>query len=395
MKKTTLLSLFILGCSLVYTVPCFSFTKETDAKLETTIKNIIDEYNIPGAVVGVWIPSKGEWTGAFGLADKETKEKMKIDDHFKVDHLPITLIMIGFFQLLDEGKVSLNDKISQYIKNIPNGDKITLGQLIDRNSSQILPSVKGFPIPKPATTLEELKENMKTLKTHTLQEYVDTGFEPHKEGERYVPNFMLLALVIEKVSGMSLEKYFEKNIFEPLKLQQTSIPTDYANMPKPFAHGYTKATFNNVTSEVDASIANPSFFWGASVSSLPDLKILAQAVGTGSLLSKDSFKRMQEWRESPQKSKWGLGMGFDNGWLTPMLGIMPGYESFAAYLPKEKAIFVCLINADTYIEKNGQVIPAGRFISREIVRILDLPLMDDASLPAKEYGGPTEKGKGH
>ena len=169
-------------------------------------------------------------------------------------------------------------------------------------------------------------------------------------------------------------------------------------MPKPFAHGYTQVEFNNVVSEIDASIANPVHPLIAAVSTLPDLKILAEAVGTGSLLSKESFQRMQEWQKTPwqtEKMHWGLSMKFDNGWITPMVGPQVGYDAVVAYLRKEKVILVCLTNTDTYAEKNDQKISPAQFISREIARILDLPLMEEGISSAKDYGGPTEKGKSH
>lgn len=364
-----------------------------DHKLETTVQKTMEEYNIPGAVIGIWIPGKGEWVSAIGVADKETKEKMTINDHFKVDHLPLALVMIGFFQLLDEGKISLDDKLSKYVKNVPNGDKLTLGQLIDPNSE--VPSLKGIrPSKGAAKTLQELKENMKELKPHTLQEYVDSGFRERSEGVAHGPAFELLALVIEKVSGMNLEEYFEKNIFEPLKLKNTSMPFDYGKMPEPFAHGYTKIEFNKVESEVDTSIANPMTPLIIGVSTLPDLKILAHAIGDGKLLSQESFQQMQKWKEwGSNNIQLGLGIMLDNGWLSPMVGNMPGFDAVIAYHPKEKVIFVCLINTNVYVEKNDRKIPPARFISREIAALLNLPLMSDAGFPSKEYGGPSQKGK--
>jgi D-alanyl-D-alanine carboxypeptidase len=397
MKKITFLSLFLLICGFFHTNSCLSFTKETDQKLHTTVQNIMDEYNIPGAVVGVWIPGEGEWVQAFGFANKEKKEKMKIEDRFAIRGLPYTLVMIGFLKLLDEGKVSLDDKLSKYLKDVPNDDKITLGYLLSEKTD-LLPSVKGYPIPKKAsTTVAEFKERLAKEKPHRIQEYVDTGLGPHEEGKRYVYSIMLLSLVIEKVSGMSLEKYFEQNIFAPLKLHHTSLPSDYAKIPQPYAHGYLKVKYGDVVSEVDVSNGNPYTSLDAAVSNLPDLKILAQAIGSGSLLKKDSFQRMEKWTDWSFNTKKGLELILDNGWIEPMVEVFGGYDAVVAYLPAKKAVLVCLTNTGTQIEKNGMVMTSARLIAREVLGLLDLPLISDLGVPVKDFPtGPDwiiEKGK--
>ena len=52
---------------------CFPISKST---MDDICQTLIDEYKIPGVIVGVWIPGKGEWVSALGVADKKTKEKI-------------------------------------------------------------------------------------------------------------------------------------------------------------------------------------------------------------------------------------------------------------------------------------------------------------------------------
>lgn len=349
MKKFNIFSFFIIVCALMYTQPCLSFSQKIDTQLETTVQKLRDDYQLPGVVIGVWIPNKGAWVKAFGFADKALKEKMTIDDHFRIGSVTKTFVVTGLLQLVDKGKLSLDDKINKYIENVPNGNKITLRQLANMTSG--LPSYT-----KNKTWLDEfLKDKNRMWKPEELLNAafsVPLSFNPGEKFEYSNTNTFLLGLVVEKVSGLKLEEYLKENIFKPLQLKNTSLPMD-EKLPKPFAHGYAQLPDG---SEEDDTFRNTSwaFAAGGMVSNLHDLKIWAQALGTGELLSKKSFKERLEWADvSPNTAlrHYGLGIGFDDGWLFHT-GELPGYNSVVAYLPEEKAIFVCLINSDATIKKS-------------------------------------------
>lgn len=395
MRKTKILSLFIFICALIYTASCFSFTKEIDHKLETTVQKIIQENHLPGAVVGIWIPGKGEWIHASGLADKKTKEKITINDHFRVRGIPSALVMIGIYQLIDKGKISLDDKISQYVENVPNGDKITLKNLMDHTS--------GLPYPTPYKEGErhpKVSEGLKASKIYPTKMLVENGLTYpvlSNPGEKWNPNAMdseLLSLVIEKVTGNTLKQYFEKNVLEPLALKNTSFPHDYANMQKPFAHGYIMEKFNNAETAVDRSFFNPVSFLVDGVSNLHDLRVLIEAIGTGKLLSKKSLKEQFERIKDPETHKetnQGHGIRFDNGWVKATGGSL-AYSSEVAYLPEKEATIVCLTNTgDMLVEKNGGRMVPALFLCREIEGILNLPLMEEGVRPVQDNESSTKK----
>lgn len=352
MKKTTIFSLFLVFYTLIYPKTSHSFSKELDQKLETTIQKTIDENKIPGVVIGVWIPGKVEWVRAFGFSDKATQEKMKLEDYFRIGSITKTFVTTGLLQLLDKGLISLDDPIGKYIANVPNGDKITIRQLANMTS--------GLPNYSEDKEWEKVafKDPQHTWEPKELLKIafrMPILFQP---GEKYYycnTNTILLGLVIEKISGMKLGSYLEKNILKPLKLNHTSYPIDN-KMPEPFAHGYSLQTLNKT--EEDVSLNNPSWTWAAGqmISTLHDLKIWAKALGTGKLLSKKSFQERTKWVEiAPgDKSKlYGLGVALIHGWIAHT-GELPGYNSLVAYRPEDKAIFVCLVNMDTHLKINGK-----------------------------------------
>jgi D-alanyl-D-alanine carboxypeptidase len=367
MQNSRVLSMIIVLCSLIYTTPSSASSSKIDQKLESTVQTLIDEYKIPGVVIGLWIPNKVEWVVALGVADKKTKEKMSITDHFRIGSLTKLFTVTALLQLSDQGKVSLDDKIGKYIQNVPNGDKITLRQLANMTSG--LPSYTE----NEAWVKEMLKGKNRQWQP---QELLDVAFsmpllaKPGKKFHYCNTNTILLGLVIEKVSGMSLGEYFKKNIFNPLTLSNTSFPLDN-KMPEPFAHGYSVQTLTNV--EEDVSLNNPSwgFAAGQLISNLEDLKIWAEALGTGELLSKKAFKERLTWLTIPpntKSKKYGLGIGFNNGWLMHT-GELPGYNSIVAYLPEEKGIFVCLVNSDIPIKIKDKDVSPANLIFESIAKI--------------------------
>ena len=110
------------------------FSSEMKEKLQAKMESLIKEINAPGFNFGIWIPGEGEWQNSFGVADKETAEKMSLDNHFRIGSITKTFVITAVLQLVDKGDISLDDKISKYIDNVPNGDKITIRQLANMTS---------------------------------------------------------------------------------------------------------------------------------------------------------------------------------------------------------------------------------------------------------------------
>jgi D-alanyl-D-alanine carboxypeptidase len=93
------------------------FSSEIQKKLQTRMESLVKEINAPGFNVGIWIPGEGEWQNSFGVANKETAEKMSLDKHFRIGSITKTFVITAILQLVDKGDISLDDKISKYIDN--------------------------------------------------------------------------------------------------------------------------------------------------------------------------------------------------------------------------------------------------------------------------------------
>lgn len=107
-------------------------------------------------------------------------------------------------------------------------------------------------------------------------------FAPGTDYKYCNTNTVLLGMVVEKISGLSLADYLQQNIFDPLGLDATSYPPN-GLMPLPYSQGYNKAPDGTV---FDAALWNPS--WGNAagviVSNAADMTTWAAALGKGTLL---------------------------------------------------------------------------------------------------------------
>lgn len=365
--KKSVFYLVILTLSFANISSVFSFSEKVDRILEHKLTELVKKYQFPGAMVGVWIPDQGEWVHAEGLADKQTKEKLTINDHFRVGSITKTFVVTALLQLMDRGKLSLDDKITQYIEKVPNGDKITLRQLANMTSG--LPNYT-----KNKAWLKTFLENPNYVWTPkellAVAFSVPIQFEPGEKFEYCNTNTVLLGLVIEKVSKQSLGEFLDENIFKPLKLKNTFYPMD-GTLPFPYAHGYAGLPDHSI---VDDTFRDPSwsFAAGALVSTLGDLRIWAKALGTGKLISEKAFLERLSWEKvSPntEDRHYMLGVGFDKGWLLHE-GELPGYNTKIAYLPEEKAVFVCFINTDADVKVKGKRISPATVIFKDMAKIL-------------------------
>ena len=129
-QKTIAISLFLIaaGAACGSSSTSKSLSSSTTAQLDQAISQAIRQEGIPGAIVGVWSPS-GNYVRAFGLADTATNSPMQQNFYQSIGSITKTFTVTAVLQLVDQGKVSLDDPISKYRAGVPNGDHITIREL--------------------------------------------------------------------------------------------------------------------------------------------------------------------------------------------------------------------------------------------------------------------------
>ncbi|WP_200308753.1 serine hydrolase domain-containing protein [Streptomyces adelaidensis] len=336
--------------------------RELTARLDKAVKGVRRETGVPGVVVGLWMPGKGCYVRATGVADTETRRPMTTDQFVRIGSETKTFTATALLKLVDDGRVGLDDPISAYIDGVPNGDRITLRHLAGMRSGL-------FPYSADPGFAEALLSD--PSRSFTPRELLAYGFKHRntfKPGEKFQysnTNFVLLGLVIEKVSGHRLADFIDNRVLRPAHLRHTLFPKG-AEFPEPHPRGYTNQTLSGEVE--DATNWNPSWAWaaGAIISDLHDLRRWAKVVATGTLLSPETQKeRLKTLPTGFPGTSYGLGIFESGGWIGHN-GSIPGYQTVTVYLPSKKATLVLMLNTD--IPHEGQE-PSSLF-ARAITEIV-------------------------
>jgi D-alanyl-D-alanine carboxypeptidase len=334
------------------------------AQLRSLVTQTMKDNAIPGAVVMIKSPKLGDWSGTFGTGTVGENKPLSIDDSFRIGSNTKTMTSTVILQLVQEGKLKLDDPISKYISGVPNGDNITIANLSEMRSG--LYSYTTDPAFNKALDDDPQK-------VWTPQELLDIGFkhgttaQPGKEFNYDNTNIVLLGLVIEKLTGMSLADAFKKRIFEPLGMTHTFLPAaNDASLPDPHPQGYmfgtnvstletTELPQAQQTAALDGTLKpndhtndNPSWAWaaGGAISTAGDLAIYVKKLIAGGLLDPQLQKqRLDSIQPTAPGAPGGYGLGLAA--FGPLLGHdgqLPGFMTFMTYDPNEELTVIVLTN---------------------------------------------------
>jgi D-alanyl-D-alanine carboxypeptidase len=282
--------------------------------LQTRLQQALDQtmatYNVPGAVVGVWVPGKGSWIGTEGVADRETKAPVTKDMVWPLRSVTKSFTVTLILQLADEGKLNLDDPLDKYVSGVTDGASITLRQLADMSSGNADYVGEQF-----ITDFQADPDRIFTL--DALNGYaVDqpANFAPGARRIYTNANTNLLGAVVEKVTGQPFKDVLEERILQPLGLKDTQYLLDATQWPEPHAVGYEPVDGVLTPQPENLSIYGPA---GSMVSTLDDARVWAEALATGSLLKPATqSERLQgaPLEKGPPYDQYALGIGETDGW---------------------------------------------------------------------------------
>lgn len=335
--------------ALVAPVPTPTATADpTDlaAQLDQAIEERIAQMGVPGAIVSLSVPGEIEYMKAFGVGDTMTGAPMMTDSHHRIGSVTKTFSGTAVLQLVDRGLISLSDPISRYVDGVPSGDVITL-DMLGRMRSGLADYTENDTF---IDALYTQAPDGPDAFAYTEQQIIDAAFAlppdfaPNADYEYSNTNTVLLAMVVEKVTGMDFGDYLQQNVFGPAGLMQTSWPANGA-MPAPYAHGYNQSPDGTI---FDASLWNPS--WGDAagkiISTASDMTVWARTLGRGTLLNPATqAQRISNGTSVVPGVDYAFAIFNANGWLGHN-GDIPGYATVVVYLPERDATLVVFVNSD-------------------------------------------------
>jgi len=210
--------------------------------VDTTAKELL----IPGAVVLLHTP-QGEFTVTYGTTLLGAVSPPRADTHFRIASNTKTMTAAVVVLLAREGKLSLNDPVSKYVPGVPNGDNITITELLNMRSG--LYTYDDYPefwavLERDPTKVWSPAEVLAIAFKHPP--YFPPGTDFHHSNT----NYALLGFIAEKIDGKPLASCFQDRLFGPLGLKDTMLPAVTSNtLPEPYSHGYLYGgcSFRNLT----------------------------------------------------------------------------------------------------------------------------------------------------
>lgn len=219
MKSTSrfiFLILFLIGCK----QPSPETPVPAEVKrIDTYLQAVVDRQQIPGLTLAATRNDTILYARAFGVRNVTTKELMKPGNIFHWASVSKTFVATAVMQLVEKGKIKLDDKLIAYLPYFKQKDEnyknITIRQMLNHTSG--IGDVEDYEWDKPQNDDAAPERYVRSLANDPMR------FEPGKDWAYSNTAFEILGVVIATVSGMPFETYVKKNILEPLGMERTSF----------------------------------------------------------------------------------------------------------------------------------------------------------------------------
>ena len=279
---------------------------------------------------------------AFGHADINNKIPNEMDTKFATASAGKVFVAVGILQLIEKGKLSLDDTIGNILdfelKSIDR--RITIRQLLTHTS--------GIPDYFDESIMEEYAELWQDFPNYRIRKSMDLVplfiNKPmmYKAGEKFQYNntgFVVLGLIIEKITGMLFDEYLHKNVFQPCGMLSTGY-YELDRLPAKCANSYIydenhKDYYTNIYS-VDVKGTGAG---GAFTTAIDVEKFWDNLLG-GKLLSKDLLEKMLSFQSGDDDDYYGYGIWLEKtneGAFEPWFqGSDPGVSFLSSYNRSQK-----------------------------------------------------------
>lgn len=316
----------------------YSELKRKSADISNSLDDIITSNKYRGTVY-VKIGNALEYIGTNGFSDKDKHTKNSTDTCFRIASLTKQFTAVAVMQLVEDGKISLDDTIDKYFPSYKYGKKITVKNLLtmtsgikdyinkdgDTDTEAYTESQIDFKVSKKNSAKENKKEIMDWIFDQKL------NFEPDEKYMYSNSAYFLLGDIIEQVSKTSYEKYVEEKILKPSGMMNTGFEST-----DKLAVGYQDIYDNAWT-------LYPGVGYSATglISNVPDLLKWIDALCTNKLISEKSFKEMT----TPYKGNYGYGfvVSKDSNMISHT-GKIDKYNAALVFTKDENQIYIALSN---------------------------------------------------
>lgn len=335
-------------------------TDARSANIERTLQLMLDaardSARWPGVTLALALPDGRVISVASGFSDTTRKVPMRTSDRLLQGSVGKTYVAAVAMQLMAEGTLDLEAPISRYLADepwfdrLPNARAITVRQLMNHTSGLVRYEFQ------PEATARLRAEPYKVWTPLDRLAYVFDEPAPFAAGagwEYSDTNYIVLGMIIERLTGASYYDELRRRVLEPLSLENT-IPSDRPMLPG-VVNGYAGA--GNELGGYDASLVdgrlaiNPQFEWtgGGIASTTADLARWAKLLYEGKAFPPEQLHRMLDGVPARlgRNTRYGLAVILRD---TPLgatyghSGFFPGYATEMLYFPSLKLAAAVQVN---------------------------------------------------
>lgn len=290
---------WLILCILLTALNPFIHGQEVAQKLDTYLQQLTTLDKFSGSV----LIAKGDTVllkQSYGFADRENKIPNKVDTPFKIASITKSFTAAAIMQLQEKKLLNVEDTLASHIQNVPAGNKITIHHLLTHSSG----------IPNYYTHFADIQDCTDIQEMVLVMGRWPLDFEPGSDYRYSNSGYLILAYIIEKVSGMSYADYIAQYIFKPLGMNNSGSGT-----PKNCAQGCVQE-LSGITKAPSTTAPLTLTGNGDLYSSVEDMYKWYQGLRTGKILSKKSLDLMRKPHMLTSKNS-GRGHGY--GWFVDEL----------------------------------------------------------------------------
>ncbi len=260
------------------------------------VRDTMAQAHLKAVIVRVTVDGKEVVTQAVG--ESMTGVPATTGMHFRNGAVAISYVSTLLLKLVDEKKISLDDKLSRFLPEIPNAERVTLGQLAQMTSGYV-----DYVIGNTAMNDALYANPFRRWTTHDLLNFAVNQpllYEPGTNWNYAHTNYVLLGLALEKATGQEMSKLLTDKVLRPLGLTNT-VNSLTPEIPSPVLHAFSSERRAALKIPAGTPFYEESTFWDPSwtithgaiqTTNIYDMEATAVGIGSGKLLTADSYKKM-------------------------------------------------------------------------------------------------------
>lgn len=326
----------MISLVLIATALILLLGRDSHKNLSGSIPEQLDQYLIKQDFQGIVLVSKDNeevFKKGYGMADPDTPNTP--DTLYQIASLSKTFTAIAIMQLVEKQMLSIDDPISKYFPDYPNADIITVGQLLSHSS--------GIPdYLRPEFEFDYSKEwNPEDIVSVTKD--AELKFTPGESFHYSNTGYVMLGIIIEKVSGLTYEDYIAEHIFKPSGMENSMFT---------FKEGIPAAVGHVEGEEGPVMHNTAAFAAGDIISTVEDLALFDQAIRNHVLISAETDDLMGTTQSKKFPYQYGYGWYTQNVMGQDAVGHSGGYPSgFRHYVARllDKGITVIVLSNEMSI----------------------------------------------